>query len=129
MTACPHCQQPMPDKDWVTIDVASNLVIVPGCKPVYLRRAWIDILALMAKKAPGIVRRTQVYDVLWPVDRIDGPPEQMDNNVFAIMSMIRLALRDLPIGIETIRGRGYRLYRIDPGNAHEVRHDALHQRA
>lgn len=129
MTACPHCQQPMPDKDWVTVDVESNHVTVAGCDPIRMRRRFIDIMALLAKRMPGIVRWAEVEDILWPIERIDEPPDNMAGNVHAVISLMRKALRDLPIGIETVYGRGYRLYRIDPGNAHEVRHDALHQPA
>ena len=75
-----------------------------GGTPVRLTAKALDVLAVLAERAPNVVSRAEFEAVVWPEGFIE--PANLTQTIY----MIRKALaRYGKPPIETINGRGYRL--------------------
>jgi DNA-binding winged helix-turn-helix (wHTH) protein len=71
--------------------------------PIKLTAKSIAVLALLAERAPTTVTRAEFEATIWPEGFID--PANLTQTIY----MVRKALGEHELPIETVNGRGYRL--------------------
>jgi DNA-binding winged helix-turn-helix (wHTH) protein len=71
--------------------------------PIKLTAKSLAVLALLAERAPATVSRAEFEASIWPDGFID--PSNLTQTIY----MVRKALGERELPIETVNGRGYRL--------------------
>jgi DNA-binding response OmpR family regulator len=111
---CPCCGQSMPGRSALAIS-DDGTVVIPGGPTLHLRNQQVELLALLWKKMPGLLRYGEIYARLWDVDK---EPEGADKTIKVYISQLRSALAGTNFKIENESRRGYRMFRTDAPRSH-----------
>jgi DNA-binding response OmpR family regulator len=111
---CPLCGGELPADGRVMVNLDSNTLRV-GEQMILLTAREAEVMTVLIDVMPGVASRQQLMDAVYGRLRSAG-----DWNVIRVMIMrIRKKIKSLPLRIETVNRRGYRLVVGREGQDHE----------
>jgi DNA-binding response OmpR family regulator len=102
---CPTCGATLP-KDGVVLDRESQIIIADG-KFAQLPKAEFDLFSVLWDAGGRLVTKEALMDHLYDLFAEGEEPHIKIIDVF--VCKLRKRVKDLPINVETVWGRGYRI--------------------